>query len=134
MHCPKCLGTNIVKNGHTHYGRQNYKCKDCGRQFVFPNRHYISESVKELIRKSLLERLSLRGICRVFNVSLTWLLEYMISVYEKVPEDLGFDIENLLDDDLQVAVIQADEAWSFVGSKANKYWIWVAYENRFSHW
>lgn len=77
MHCPNCLGSNIVKNGHTHYGRQNHKCKDCGRQFVFPNQHYISESIKELIRKSLLERLSLRGICRVFEVSLTWLLEYI---------------------------------------------------------
>ena len=114
MHCPKCLGSNIVKNGYTHYGRQNHKCKDCGRQFVFPNHHYISESIKELIRKYLLERLRLRVICRVFEVSLTWLLEYMISVYEEVPEDLGFDIANLIDDDLQVDVIQADEAWSFV--------------------
>jgi IS1 family transposase len=128
MHCPKCFGSNIVKNGHTHYGRQNHKCKDCERQFIFPNHHTIGEPIKEKIRKALLERLSLRGICRVFGVSLTWLLEYMISVYEEVPEDLGIDIENLLDDDLQVAVIQADEAWSFVGSKDNKCWIWVAYE------
>ncbi|WP_422678776.1 IS1/IS1595 family N-terminal zinc-binding domain-containing protein [Chlorogloeopsis fritschii] len=22
MHCPKCNSNNIVKNGHTHYGKQ----------------------------------------------------------------------------------------------------------------
>jgi len=71
MHCPKCLGSNITKNGHTHYGRQNHKCKDCGRQFVSPNHHNISEPIKEKIRKALLEGMSLRGISRVFGVSLT---------------------------------------------------------------
>ena len=25
---------NIVKNGKIHNGKQNYKCRDCGRQFV----------------------------------------------------------------------------------------------------
>ena len=89
MHCPKCLGTKIKKNGFTHYGRQNHKCKECGRQFVYPNHHNISESTKELIRNALVERLSLRGICRVFSVSLSWLLEFMISVFNETPDDLG---------------------------------------------
>ena len=128
MHCPKCLSTNIKKNGSTHYGRQNHKCKACGRQFVFPNNHNISESVKEQIRKALLERISLRGITRIFKVSLTWLLEFMIKVYEEVPQDLGMELENVLEDDMQVAVIQLDEAWSFIGKKANKCWVWIAYE------
>ena len=128
MHCPKCLGTKIKKNGFTHYGRQNYKCKECGRQFVYPNHHNISESTKELVQKALLERLSLRGICRLFSVSLSWLLEFMIKVFNQTPDDLGIQIEKLLNDDLQVVVIQADEAWSFVSNKANKCWIWVAYE------
>ena len=128
MHCPKCLSTKIVKNGSTHYGRQNHKCRDCGRQFVFPNHHFISDEKRALIRRALLERLTLRGICRIFKVSLTWLLEYMIKVYEQTPADLGLNIENLLEDELQVAIIQADEAWSFVGCKKDKCWIWVALE------
>ena len=128
MHCPKCLDSKIKKNGFTHYGRQNYKCKECGRQFVYPNHHNISESTKELIQKALLERLSLRGICRLFSVSLSWLLEFMIKVFNQTPDDLGIQIEKILNDDLQVVVIQADEAWSFVSNKANKCWIWVAYE------
>jgi len=91
MHCPNCLSPKIKKNGSTYYGRQNHKCKVCGRQFVFPNYHNISESGKELIRKALLERVSLRVITRIFKVSLTWLLEFMLTVYEEVPDDLGID-------------------------------------------
>jgi transposase-like protein len=33
MKCPKCESTQISKNGH-HRGKQNYICKQCGRQFV----------------------------------------------------------------------------------------------------
>lgn len=66
MHCPNCSSPKIKKNGSTYYGRQNHKCKSCGRQFVFPNNHNISEYVKGLIRKALLERVSLGGITRMF--------------------------------------------------------------------
>ncbi|WP_089130517.1 IS1/IS1595 family N-terminal zinc-binding domain-containing protein [Tolypothrix sp. NIES-4075] len=34
MHSPKCNSNNIVKNGRTHYGKQRFKCQNCGRQFV----------------------------------------------------------------------------------------------------
>ncbi|MBD1930257.1 MULTISPECIES: IS1 family transposase, partial [Cyanophyceae] len=33
MQCPKCDSQYVVKNGHTHTGKQNFKCRDCGRQF-----------------------------------------------------------------------------------------------------
>jgi insertion element IS1 protein InsB len=32
--CPRCGSDNIVKNGRTRRGKQNYLCRDCGRQFV----------------------------------------------------------------------------------------------------
>lgn len=32
--CPSCGSQTIVKNGLIHNGKQNHKCKDCGRQFV----------------------------------------------------------------------------------------------------
>jgi IS1 family transposase len=128
MHCPKCLGSNITKNGHTHYGRQNHKCKDCGRQFVFPNNHYIDAQTRAKIKKALLERLSLRGICRIFDVSLSWLLEFMVQTFEGVPEDLGTTLHLAPESQLQCAGIQLDEMWSFVGKKSNKCWVWVVYE------
>ena len=32
--CPSCNSKQIVKNGKIHNGKQNHKCRDCGRQFV----------------------------------------------------------------------------------------------------
>ncbi len=82
INCAHCWGNNIKKNGHTHYGKQNYLCKSCGRQFVENGQEwFISDSEKELIDKLLLERIPLAGICRVTGVSERWLLSYMKEVY-----------------------------------------------------
>jgi transposase-like protein len=32
--CPNYEGTQIVKNDFVYYGKQNFKCKACGWQFV----------------------------------------------------------------------------------------------------
>ena len=32
--CPRCDSNRVVKNGFTHNGNQNFKCKDYGKQFV----------------------------------------------------------------------------------------------------
>lgn len=34
MTCPTCGFDDISKNGTSHQGKQNYKCRDCGRQFL----------------------------------------------------------------------------------------------------
>jgi hypothetical protein len=118
--------SHIKRNGYTHYGRQNYRCKDCDRQFV-EDSQLIGEEVKDLIKALLLERLSLRGICRVTRVSLTWLPDFIVEVYSESPDDLNVKICQAR------GVVQllrlgaeADEMWSFVVSKRNKQWIWIA--------
>ena len=63
MKCPRCNSQYIVKNGHTHTGKQNFKCRDYDRQFVMDPRHQpISEPTRELIDRLLLEKISLAGI------------------------------------------------------------------------
>lgn len=102
--CPNCKSINISKNGKTHYGKENNKCTDCGRQFVEGGMDwFVSDSEKVLINKLLLERISLSGICRVCNVSESWLLIYIKKLYGEIPSDLGADldlpdIENYLSD------------------------------------
>ena len=129
LYCPSCHSTNIKKNGHTHYGKQNHRCNCCGRQFVLNNKHTKTEWLKSLIQKSLKERLSLRGICRIFGVSLTWLQSFAHSFWEQTPNDLGLCPKMIRKiNRLQVFGIQADELWSFVQKKENKQWIWVAYD------
>ena len=54
MQCPKCDSQYVVKNGHTHTGKHNFKCRDWGRQFVMNSRHQpISKSTRELIDRLL---------------------------------------------------------------------------------
>ena len=67
---------------------------------------------------ALKERLSLRAICRVFEVSLNWLQSFARSLWQQTPSDLGLSKEHVTQvKKLQVFGIQADELWSFVQQK-----------------
>jgi hypothetical protein len=83
-----------------------------------------------LVKKLLAERVSLRGICRVFDISLTWLLKFIQQLYGTLHDDLNSNIPvkqvkqgerfyiKLFDN-------EADELWSFVRKKDNVYYIWL---------
>ena len=90
--CPSCESSQIVKNGKTHSGKQNHKCRECGRQFVEDPQHKpIDDGTKRLVDKLLLEKLSLAGIARVAEVSEGWLQEYVNGKYKAVPRQV--DVE-----------------------------------------
>jgi IS1 family transposase len=126
--CPNCGSEKYKKNGHIHNGKQNYRCKECGRQFVMDYEFKdVGDFKKDLINKALLERNSLRGISRIFSVSLTWLLGYIASLYAQTPDDLGFEIPaRFKNSKVQLVFVEADEMWRFVKKKQNKQWIWLA--------
>jgi len=126
--CPSCNSTSTKKNGHIHNGKQNHCCKECGRQFVLNREQILISSAKrERIRKLLLERVPLRGICRVEGVSLRWLLSFITVLYDQLPDDLNFEIKALADGLIIYALeSEIDEMLSFVGKKANKQWVWIA--------
>lgn len=68
--CPRCQSTHVVKNGKIHNGRQNFKCRACGKQFVLnPTKKLIGQETKVLIDLLLLEKLPLAGIARVTGES-----------------------------------------------------------------
>jgi insertion element IS1 protein InsB len=125
--CSRCRLSHIKKNGRTYYGKQNYRCKSCGRQFVFRDQ-ILADAVKQLICRLLLEKISLRGICRVLDVSLCWLLNFMRQIYKMVPADLNFRMPE--DSEFEILCLEADEMWSFVRQKTNKQWIWLVLERR----
>jgi len=127
LYCPRCGLSHIKRNGHTYYGKQNYQCKECDRQFVADSQH-IGEEMRYLIKLLLLERLSLRGICRVAGVSLKWLLDFITDLYAELPDDLNVDISQAQNNVIRLLHLEAeaDEIWCFVGSKENKQWVWIA--------
>jgi insertion element IS1 protein InsB len=126
--CPRCKSPKYKKNGHIHNGKQNHHCHDCGRQFVRCFEQYlIAEEKRTLIERLLLERISLRGICRAVGVKLKWLLGFLVQCVEALPDHLHVQLitchGNVMMRRLEV---EADEMSSFVQKKANKQWIWIA--------
>ena len=82
LKCPKCQSGVIKKNGKIHNRKQKYECLSCQRQFVEnPENKLVSDDTKERIRRALLERVSLEGLCRIFDVSMPWLLQFMEKIY-----------------------------------------------------
>jgi len=87
--CPRCGSQRVKKKGHIHNGKQNHPCKVCERQFVGqadPRR--ISDEQRALVERLLLERISLRGICRAVGVGLKGVLGFLAECYTQAPEDL----------------------------------------------
>jgi IS1 family transposase len=76
-----------------------------------------------------LEKIPLAGIARVAGVSEPWLQNYVNEKYAAVPR-----VIDVTDKPKGRLTIQCDEmrcaelveAWSFVGNKDNKQWIWLA--------
>lgn len=59
-------------------------CCGCGRRFVAsPKKGPISDERKDLIRRLLLERLSLRAIAQVAGVSRSWLQGFVNSLFRE---------------------------------------------------
>ncbi len=87
--CPTCNSTHVVKNGKIHNGKQNFRCRECGRQFVEdPQNKIIDPASKTLIDKLLLEKLPLAGIARVVGVSEPWLQSYVNQKYQNTPRQV----------------------------------------------
>jgi insertion element IS1 protein InsB len=126
--CPRCKSSKYKKNGHIHNGKQNHHCHNCGRQFVECFAQYLlSAETRALIERLLLERISLRGMCRAVGVGLKWLLGLLVQCFEALPEHLHVQPvasnHNVM---IQRLEVEADEMSSFVQKKANKQWIWIA--------
>jgi insertion element IS1 protein InsB len=120
--CPACNSQHTIKNGSIHNGKPKYQCKDCGRQFIdHPTNKAVSDETKQLIDELLLERLSLRGIARVTKVSWSWLQNYVNQKLTNIPRQINVSAK--LSGRL---TIECDEMWSFVSSKENQVYIWLA--------
>jgi IS1 family transposase len=115
----------VVKNGSTRHGKQNYKCRDCGRQFVEnPQWQRVSDRIQDnydLLERLLLEKIPLAGIARVLKVSERWLQSYVNHKYENVPQQVEVEPKPK-----RRLTVQMDELWSFVDNKGNKQWVWLA--------
>ena len=109
---------NVVKNGHRRNGLQNFKCTDCGTQFVetkgtpFFGKHL---SKREIIKisKHFVEKSSFRGVARATGHHLDTVRKLAGDVAEHCYAVTAFLIK-----DVKLGTHEIDEFWSFV--KKNK--------------
>jgi insertion element IS1 protein InsB len=119
--CPKCGSENMVRNGHDYKGDQKYHCKTCESYGTLNAQRGYNESTRHQVRRAVLERISLRGMERLFGVSRRTVLAWIEQWANALPP-----LETTLADARLDDVLELDELWSFVLKKANKRWVWVA--------
>jgi len=113
--CPACGSSRVKKNGSAWKKKQKYQCNDCRRRFAEnPQNKIISDSEKKIIDNLLFEKIPLAGIARAMNVSERWLQDCVNKKYAETPKEI-----KVSEKPRGRLEIEADELWSFAGSKDN---------------
>ena len=121
LYCPSCQSTKIKKNDKKSYGKQNYLCKNCSRQFI--GDHALSSKGwhSDLTGKILLmlvRGIEIRNIAEIESVSVKKVLSVLINsnlIIKPKPKQSHYDS------------LEVDEFWTYVGNKNNKMWLLYAY-------
>jgi transposase-like protein len=76
--CPHCNSPNLSRNGKKDNRKQNYRCKDCGRQFI--SSHEITyrgclPAIVNLVKIMLVRGMAIRDISTVLGISITKVLK-----------------------------------------------------------
>jgi len=75
-----------MKNGTTRRGKQNYKGRNCGRQFVEkPQWKRREAETRATIDRLLVEKIPLAGMARVLKLSASWFQGSVNQGYKVVP-------------------------------------------------
>jgi len=119
--CRVCKSTNIVKNGTNRCGTAQYHCKDCGTYRVLSPKPAYSEIDKQMVLRASLERCSLRGVERIFDITRQTVVRWINTHIQKLPA-----VADTLLPAFPVDVLELDEVWSFVLKKAGPRWLWTA--------
>lgn len=128
--CPCCSSENIVKNGFTKAKNQRVLCKNCGKSRVLHKKSNPNNQIKaidiEAIRRAFLERLSLRGVARIFLISYYRVYKELDLYFLLLPKFRTQVVDNKEVND----VIEFDELCGFCQNKKNKQWLWAALSRR----
>jgi predicted RNA-binding Zn-ribbon protein involved in translation (DUF1610 family) len=114
LKCPHCHSSTLTRNGKKSKGKQNYQCKDRGRQFLSdhekPYRGCLSRVV-ELVKIMLV-----RGM-GIPDISITKVLKVLKSTKHNIkPKRSYYDH------------LEIDECWTYRGKKENNLWLIYAYQ------
>ena len=119
LYCPDCQSAKIKKNGKKSSKKQNYFCKDCGRQFIGDHALTYKGCHSALINKVLLmlcRGIGIRDISEIEKISIKKVLSILVnSSHVLKPKQSHYDS------------LEVDEFWTYAGKKSNKVWLIYAY-------
>jgi len=118
--CPDCHSPSLKKNGIKSYGKQNYQCKDCKRQFI--GDHALTyqgchSQIEDKIRLMTVHGCGVKDIAVMASVSIGKVLSTIgSSVYKIAPKKRYYER------------LEVDEFWTYVYRKKRKVWLIYAYD------
>ena len=81
LECPSCESKCVKRNGHIYNGKQNYRCLECGRQFVEnPSKKMIDKDTRRKVLEAVQSNESPEAICERYSVSMSWLVKFMAEI------------------------------------------------------
>jgi hypothetical protein len=111
----------MVRNGHDYKGDQKYHCKACESYGTLQAQPGYDERTCAQVKQVVLERISWRGIERLFGISRRTVAEWIEYWADQWPS-----LETTLAEAQVEDVLERDERWSLGLKKANQRWVWVA--------
>ena len=122
INCPDCLShsLSLKKNGIKSYGKQNYQCKDCKRQFI--DDHVLNyqgcySQIEDILRLMTARGCGVRDIAIITSVSIGKVLSTISSsVYKILPNKRYYER------------LEVDDFWTYVYRKKRKVWLIYAYD------
>ena len=111
---------SIKKNGIKRDGKQNYRCKQCNRQFIGDhNLTYLGchSNALKIILLMLARCCGIRDISKITRFSIGKILKTLTtSNYEIMPKKTHYKC------------LEIDEFWTFIGDKKSKHWLQYVYD------
>jgi insertion element IS1 protein InsB len=118
---PRVWERRFGENGHDYKGQQKFHCKTSKRYGPLGAKQGKSPELKRQIYQAIQERLSWRGIERLFKISRRTVQRWTENWLRDLPK-LETSLVSVQSED----ILELDELWSFVGSKAEQRWLWLA--------
>lgn len=102
------------------HGKQNYRCKDCHRQFVHDSQlsyRGCQSHIEDKIRLMLVRGCSIADIVVIEKVSKYKVLSVLVKSEHQIKPKKRY-----------YRRLQVDEFWTYIGHKKNKVWLVYAYD------